>query len=153
MSERHSKARPFECGFFMHPLPLFTVGLLILNDHYLKVHFHNAMTGKLSDFSGLFFFPLFLCALWTILGGRFSTKALLWSIFATDVVFSSIKTSTVAASLYVHVLQLFGVSATVVLDKTDLWALLSSLAVYLFARRYLRLLIDNHDGAYEGAIV
>ena len=41
---------PFVTGLF----------LLLLNDHYLKGHFGNWFTGKLSDLAGLFIFPLFL---------------------------------------------------------------------------------------------
>ncbi|MEQ8926632.1 MAG: hypothetical protein RLO81_12505 [Fulvivirga sp.] len=42
--------------------PLFTLslGILLLNDFYLKYEYSNWMTGKLSDFAGLFIFPLFL---------------------------------------------------------------------------------------------
>ncbi|MCB0853723.1 MAG: hypothetical protein KDD63_15970 [Bacteroidetes bacterium] len=45
--------------------PLFLIGLvlLLLNDFYLKAEFGNGFTGKLSDFSGLFIFPLFLTVL------------------------------------------------------------------------------------------
>ncbi|MES2131730.1 MAG: hypothetical protein V4506_05225 [Bacteroidota bacterium] len=45
--------------------PGFLIGLLvlILNDFYFKYHFHNALTGKLSDVAGLFIFPLFISAL------------------------------------------------------------------------------------------
>jgi hypothetical protein len=41
---------------------LFLIGILILilNDFYLKYSFPNALTGKLSDFSGLFIFPYFI---------------------------------------------------------------------------------------------
>ncbi|MGC6432431.1 MAG: hypothetical protein ACON5F_15415 [Jejuia sp.] len=39
---------------------LTSVGLLILNDFYLKYHFHNYLTGKLSDFVGLFAFAYFV---------------------------------------------------------------------------------------------
>ena len=53
-----------------HPLRLVTapsfviaVGLLILNDHLLKVAVGSSWTGKLSDFAGLFAFPVFCCAL------------------------------------------------------------------------------------------
>lgn len=44
--------------------PVFLLGLflLLLNDFYLKSCFHNALTGKLSDFAGLFIFPLFYVA-------------------------------------------------------------------------------------------
>ncbi|MEQ8362110.1 MAG: hypothetical protein RH948_04520 [Cyclobacteriaceae bacterium] len=37
---------------------------LLLNDFYLKAEYHNWLTGKLSDFSGLFVFVLFWTALY-----------------------------------------------------------------------------------------
>lgn len=42
--------------------PFFIAGivLLVINDHYLKTHYHNWVTGKLSDFVGLIIFPMFL---------------------------------------------------------------------------------------------
>jgi hypothetical protein len=44
--------------------PFFVAGLILLlaNDFLLKPAFHNPLTGKLSDFSGLFTFPLFFSA-------------------------------------------------------------------------------------------
>ncbi len=42
-----------------HPLFIFSILLLIINDFYLKYTFHNSFTGKLSDFVGLFAFPFF----------------------------------------------------------------------------------------------
>jgi len=39
------------------------LGLLLLNDFVLKQQFHNGLTGKVSDFAGLFILPLFLTAL------------------------------------------------------------------------------------------
>jgi hypothetical protein len=44
------------------PLFLLSVGLLALNDWYLKANFHNALTGKISDFAGLFAFTVFIIA-------------------------------------------------------------------------------------------
>lgn len=38
---------------------LISVFLLLLNDLYLKYEYHNYLTGKLSDFAGLFAFPYF----------------------------------------------------------------------------------------------
>lgn len=48
--------RQYLCNYF------FALGLLLLlaNDHLFKPHFHNAITGKLSDVAGLFIVPLFL---------------------------------------------------------------------------------------------
>ena len=34
--------------------------LLFINDHFLKLHFHNWFTDKFSDFLGMIIFPLFL---------------------------------------------------------------------------------------------
>ena len=42
---------------------LIGLGLLLLNDLYLKAEFHNWFTGKLSDFCGLFVFVSFWAAL------------------------------------------------------------------------------------------
>lgn len=44
--------------------PLFLLGLflLLLNDFFLKYQFHNFLTGKISDFAGLFIFPVFFAA-------------------------------------------------------------------------------------------
>jgi hypothetical protein len=47
----------------LHPFFLLSLALLLLNDFYLKYQFHNGFTGKLSDFTGLFAFTVFLLAL------------------------------------------------------------------------------------------
>ena len=39
------------------------MGLLLVNDHVLKAAYHSWVTGKLSDFAGLFFFPFLLIAI------------------------------------------------------------------------------------------
>ncbi|HQU85109.1 MAG TPA: hypothetical protein PKY59_18355 [Pyrinomonadaceae bacterium] len=46
----------------LSPLFIFGLFLLLLNDFYLKSAFSNFLTGKLSDFAGLFIFPLFWSA-------------------------------------------------------------------------------------------
>lgn len=46
----------------LSPLFLLSLFLLLLNDFYLKAQFGNFITGKLSDFAGLFVFPLFFSA-------------------------------------------------------------------------------------------
>jgi hypothetical protein len=51
-------------------LPLFAVAVLIVNDHVLKHRFPGLVTGKLSDFAGLFFFPLLLVDAIGLLGVR-----------------------------------------------------------------------------------
>ncbi len=46
-----------------HPLFLLSIILLILNDWLFKTAFHNELTGKLSDFAGLFAFPFLFSVL------------------------------------------------------------------------------------------
>jgi hypothetical protein len=46
------------------PAFIAALALLVLNDFALKPLFHNALTGKLSDFAGLFALTLFATTLW-----------------------------------------------------------------------------------------
>jgi hypothetical protein len=46
-----------------NPYFLAAVAALLINDWYLKQTYHNQLTGKLSDFAGLFALPFFLSAL------------------------------------------------------------------------------------------
>lgn len=43
---------------------LIALALLLINDHLLKSWFHNSLTGKLSDFAGLFSLTIFVFTLW-----------------------------------------------------------------------------------------
>ncbi len=45
-----------------NPQFLMGLGMLVLNDYWLKWQFHNWFTGKLSDVVGLYFFPVFVCS-------------------------------------------------------------------------------------------
>jgi hypothetical protein len=85
---------------------LLAVGTLLLNDHALKQHWPGAVTGKLSDFAGLAFFPVFLQALWEIggvSGGRecvHSSRVLRICALLTAAVFAFAKLSPLGAALY-----------------------------------------------------
>ena len=46
-------------NLLLHPFFLVSILLLLVNDIYLKYAFHNWVTGKLSDFTGLFAFTTF----------------------------------------------------------------------------------------------
>lgn len=52
----------FKRKILLSPAFIFALLLLITNDFFLKTQFHNIITGKLSDFSGLFVFSLFWAA-------------------------------------------------------------------------------------------
>jgi len=57
----NSLAKSLRC--LTQPLTLVSLILLLVNDHVLKIVTPSWLTGKLSDFAGLFFFPFLLAAL------------------------------------------------------------------------------------------
>ncbi|MEX2546639.1 MAG: hypothetical protein WD830_02475 [Chloroflexota bacterium] len=90
----------------LRPVPLLGIALLLLNDHVLKLVAPGDITGKLSDFAGLTFFPLLLVALWEVgiaVVGRMrmaSEVALVAAIFATGIGFAAIEIVPAAADVY-----------------------------------------------------
>jgi hypothetical protein len=90
----------------LHPVPLLAIVVLVLNDHVLKDLFHNAVTGKLSDFAGMAFFPLVLQGL--IEGGLSvlrrpwtpSRRVLIGSAIATAVFFAGVQLYPPIADFY-----------------------------------------------------
>lgn len=112
----------------LHPLPLSAVAVLVVNDHVLKhaTWAPGALTGKLSDFAGLFFFPVLLVELARRLGLRARPVA---CAFATAVVFAAIKIEPRANALAA---ALLGACAP---DPTDLLALpMTALAALWMSR-------------------
>lgn len=67
--------KPFKIELFDNKIPIFRVGfianpyfigglaVLLLNDHFLKWYFSNMISGKLSDFAGVYILPLFLAGM------------------------------------------------------------------------------------------
>ncbi len=89
----------------LHPVVLGAIAVLVLNDHWWKAAWPGALTGKLSDFAGLLFFPLLLHAVGEeALGARRrvagSARRLIIAAAATGVVFSLIKLTAVGAQGY-----------------------------------------------------
>jgi len=58
-----------------HPLSLISIAVLLLNDHVLKVVSPSWLTGKLSDFAGLFFFPFITAAGLSFVFSRFNLSS------------------------------------------------------------------------------
>lgn len=122
--------------YLTHPLVLAALIITAVNDHYLKYQFHNFYTGKISDFSGLFFFPLFLYALIEFLKAPralhrvIDKKQILLMIIATDIIFVFFKYTV----LREHLVSLFPLSITP--DYSDLMAVVVNWPTYLIARKY-----------------
>src|SRR4051812_39291442 len=90
----------------VHPIPLAAVVLLIFNDHLWKGGgvIPGWITGKISDFAGLFFFPVLLTVLveaaWRRRGAAASRRRIAWtSVLLTGVVFAAIKSVPALAAL------------------------------------------------------
>ncbi|AZZ37968.1 hypothetical protein CIK05_14535 [Bdellovibrio sp. qaytius] len=128
--------------FFIHPVPLAAVVLTAVNDHFLKYQYPGLITGKLSDFTGLFYFPLFVCAI-VVLVVRlyrkdyvFNRRLLITALVATDVVFCLFKLNSALKSLFVDWFSHQVFTIAVASDATDLIALSASVACYYFASRF-----------------
>lgn len=128
--------------FFIHPLPLLAVVLTAVNDHYLKYKYPNFLTGKISDFAGLFYFPLFISAV-VVLSIRlfqkdyvFNARLLTVMILLTDMIFCGLKLNQTAKDFFVNWFSKHLFSITVTSDATDLIALSASVACYFFARQF-----------------
>ena len=102
------------------------LGLLLLNDFLLKATFHNWFTGKLSDFAGLFIFPLFFTAFFP------ARKKWIYVVTAIGFVFWKSEFSQTFIALwnmqsYYHIDR--------VVDYTDLFALLVLPPSFLYAKQ------------------
>jgi hypothetical protein len=123
-------------SLFARPIPIAAVLLMITNDHWLKAQFPGFLTGKISDFCGVFFLPLFLGALFTLFFRKdFGAKLLLLFIVATDLIFMGVKFSPAVQFEYLKFQSAIGLPAIVTLDLTDLWALLMNPVTWLYVQR------------------
>jgi hypothetical protein len=87
----------------LHPVALAAIALLVLNDHVLKGAIGGPITGKLSDFAGLLFFPLMLQAGWELFSGTSpSRRVLLLAAGATAAVFAAVQVLPLATDAYRH---------------------------------------------------
>ena len=57
----------FHIDYLFNPIPAAAILLMALNDHLFKYQWPSEFTGKLSDFLGMFYFPLFLVALYCLI--------------------------------------------------------------------------------------
>lgn len=123
-----------------HPLVIGSVVLLLLNDHLFRVTYPSSLTGKLSDFCWLLFFPLILAIPLSILiPGRVHTQkevVLFSSLSLTGLIFILANTAT---TFRLFLEQLLGSvtrsSFRITQDPTDLVALLSFILLWQLWKR------------------
>jgi hypothetical protein len=141
--------RALPLGEFLHPVPLLALVALAVNDHLLKGAglLPRWVTGKISDFAGLFFFPLLLTAAGDCLlllvarltGWRVDFSLRRWKLVAacllTAAVFVPLELSGWWADFYVRTLGRIGFPSATYQDLSDLLALVMLPLAYLFAVR------------------
>jgi hypothetical protein len=114
-------------AWLLHPLPLVAILLTAINDHVLKGSglLPGWLTGKLSDFTGLFFFPVAAAAVLRAKG----TAARTIIVAATGALFALFKTSPAACAWLAPL-------ARVTPDITDLIALPMVALAWLWMARW-----------------
>jgi hypothetical protein len=94
----------------LHPLAVSSLVLLVANDHVFKRVCPSFVTGKLSDFAGVFLLPLVLSAAIELalskrserLSPRLANRVLLLSVMATMLGFTLVELWTPAETAYRH---------------------------------------------------
>jgi hypothetical protein len=154
-----SDRRLFAGDGLLRPLPLIAIALLVVNDHVLKSAMPGIVTGKLSDFAGLIFFPLLLVAIAEVASSLFgfpvvgSHRVLATAVVVTGVIFAAVQLVPLATDGYriglgfaqwavtapLHALGSAGLGspwrASLVGDPTDLIALLALPIAFLDGMR------------------
>ena len=118
--------KPISKKILLHPLYIFLLILLITNDWLFKEMFHNLWTGKLSDFAGLFIFPIFFSVL--------MPKQIKLVHIITAIGFVFWKTGF--SQPLVDFIYMQGWQIERVIDYADLIALISIICSYRFIQHY-----------------
>lgn len=110
-----------------HPASLAAIALLIVNDHVFKIISPSCVTGKLSDFAGLFFFPFVVAGGLGLLIGKERSVYNPVGALAFGVVgawFLLLKTTHVVNSITGEIISMIvGAPTMLLLDPSDLMAL------------------------------
>jgi hypothetical protein len=146
----------------LHPAAIAALVVVIVNDRVLKVRYPSEVSGKLSDFAGLVFFPLFMVAaieavrwLYRRSSWQLTSRAVVVAVVVVGVAMVAIKTWQPAGDLYRTVMGavLYPVDAVssvargdglpilgrvnLVQDRTDLFALPFLIVPVWVARRVM----------------
>jgi hypothetical protein len=134
------------CNELLAPLPLFALGLLVLNDRVLKgSSLPELLTGKLSDFAGVFVLPLVMTAVFDLVLAGIARAGVLvdytlrrWklavAIAFTGIVFAAMKLSP-AIGGWVEALWSKLVPSSIYPDPTDAIAVIVLAATWWHGRR------------------
>ena len=139
----------------MHPAVIVAIVTLGINDWLLKGRCPGLVTGKLSDFAGILFFPLLLTALADtlalafnlaagMLGSRkylnhsLTTAKLLTATGLTGIFFTMIKLSAGCRNVFIACMAAVGIPSAISPDATDLIALVMLVPAFLIGTAAMR---------------
>ena len=128
-------------SYLLDPAIIGALLLTFANDHYLKYQFPGFVTGKISDFAGLFFFPFFVSALVEIIFyksfklEKLVIKHFLIILFMTDLIFILLK-YTHLRTVFTELFSYYFFNIRIVPDYSDLIALGGNFAAYKTALKY-----------------
>ena len=118
-----------------HPATWLSIALLLVNDHILKVVCPSWITGKLSDFAGLFFFPFIVAAGLSFLLSKYKVPSIRVGQIAFGFVgiwFILLKTFPLVNFLTTGLTsRLLGFPTKFVMDPTDLVALFAMFPAWI----------------------
>jgi hypothetical protein len=135
-------------AFFIHPIPLLAVATMALNDHWLKQTFPSWVTGKLSDFCGIFYLPIFILALLTLLRARgpsgdherdipLTLVDTIGAIAFTDGLMLIVKLSPLASRAIERFFAQYLFRIALTPDPTDLIALVMNIFTFWYLKKYI----------------
>ncbi len=120
----------------VHPWSLLALALLALNDHWLKGMGPGWLTGKQSDFAGLFYFPFLVVFFVALLVPRSPALRLGRLVFwGVGIWFAAAKTLPWVHELTVQLAEFFVGEVQVVLDPTDVIAVVSLVPAWALYKR------------------
>jgi len=119
--------RTVDLATLAHPIVLLSIAILLINDHVLKANYPSWVTGKLSDFAGLLFFPILLSAILNIICRplNISSRPIAMAVFGfTGIWFGLIKIHPLFGDLTETFLSgLLSMRVQIICDPADLIAL------------------------------
>jgi len=135
----------------LHPYFILSLLILIINDHYLKANYPSFITGKLSDFAGLFVFTIFIFAM---AYSFFSRKShLIYLHISVAVFFTLWKLAPVEIFLNWLNETTSLTMPTRVKDSTDLLSLVILLFSFMFITSELKERFKPDFGIYKNILV
>lgn len=118
----------------LHPIFIACLITLLLNDFYLKQAFSNTLTGKISDFTGLIVFPIFIAYILP------NTQK--WISIATGILFIIWKTPFVTPIIETFN-QAFPLKIQRIIDYSDYSALLVLPVAHRIINQHRNLIFDS----------